>query len=101
MQYIVTAPETLHAQIVLPASKSISARALIINALGGGNQTLQNLSDCDDTRVLIQALQTLCKGITEEEREDQIFDIGAAGTAMRFLSAFLAVTPGKHILTGS
>lgn len=101
MQYIVTAPGTLHAQIVLPASKSISARALIINALGGGNQTLQNLSDCDDTRVLIQALQTLCKGITEEEREDQIFDIGAAGTAMRFLSAFLAVTPGKHILTGS
>lgn len=98
MQYKITAPETLHARIVLPASKSISARALIINALGGGNQKLQNLSDCDDTRVLIQALRALEeKGVDKE----QTFDIGAAGTAMRFLTAFLAVTPGKHMLTGS
>lgn len=101
MQYKITAPETLHAQIVLPASKSISARALIINALGGGNQTLQNLSDCDDTRVLIQALQTLDKSRKGQDQQVQTFDIGAAGTAMRFLTAFLAVTPGKHVLTGS
>lgn len=101
MQYKITAPETLHAQIVLPASKSISARALIINALGGGNQTLQNLSDCDDTRVLIQALQVLDKSRKYQDQQVQTFDIGAAGTAMRFLTAFLAVTPGKHVLTGS
>lgn len=101
MQYKITAPKTLKARIVLPASKSISARALIINALGGGNQTLLNLSDCDDTRVLIRALRTWDNKESDRAQNEHIFDIGAAGTAMRFLTAFLAVTPGKHILTGS
>ena len=78
-------------EIALPASKSISNRALIINALSGGVCTIDNLSVCDDTQTLIRALQTPCGTI----------DIGAAGTAMRFLTAYLATQHGRWTLTGS
>ena len=83
MQYIVKAPNRIKAEINLPASKSISNRALILNALASRSQgdgamasPLVNLSDCDDTRVMVAALNGLPSHI----------DIGAAGTAMRFLS---------------
>ena len=75
----------------LPASKSISNRALIIHALSGGSTLPENLSDCDDTSVIIDALRTMPKEI----------NIKAAGTAMRFMTAYLSVTPGTHILTGT
>ncbi|MCQ2266452.1 MAG: 3-phosphoshikimate 1-carboxyvinyltransferase [Bacteroidaceae bacterium] len=75
--------------INLPSSKSISARALIINALAAEPCELLNLSDCDDTR----ALQAVLQGGG---------DIGAAGTAMRFATALLAATPGvERTLTGT
>ena len=91
MQYRLSAPAALDAIIGLPASKSISNRALILHALSGGGTRPVNLSDCDDTRVMIRALQ---------EREGTI-DILAAGTAMRFLTAYLSVTPGSRLLTGT
>ena len=75
----------------LPASKSISNRALIIHALSGGSTLPENLSDCDDTSVIIEALRTMPEEI----------NIKAAGTAMRFMTAYLSVTPGTHILTGT
>ena len=79
------------ATIQLPASKSISNRALIINALGKGIYSPENLSDCDDTQVMIKAL-------TEDK---ETIDIMAAGTAMRFLTAYLSVTPGERTITGT
>ena len=85
----VTSPHGINTCIQLPSSKSICNRALIINALAKGNCHPENLSDCDDTRVMIQALQHM----------PSIIDIMAAGTAMRFLTAFLAV--GAHIITGT
>ena len=92
MRYTVSAPDApLHAGIQLPASKSISNRALILHALAHGKQTLHNLSDCDDTRVMVRALQ----GSPEH------IDIMAAGTAMRFLTAYLSVTPGARVITGT
>ena len=92
MRYTVSAPGTpIHAAIQLPASKSISNRALILHALAHGKQTPCNLSDCDDTRVMVRALQ----GNPEH------IDIMAAGTAMRFLTAYLSVTPGSRIITGT
>lgn len=92
MQYIISAPAApLRTGIQLPASKSISNRALILHALARGTQKLHNLSDCDDTRVMINALQ----GNPEH------IDILAAGTAMRFLTAYLSVTPGTRIITGT
>ena len=49
------------------------------------------MSDCDDTRVTVKALDS----------NDTTFDIGAAGTAMRFLTAFLSKTVGEWVITGS
>jgi len=93
MQYILKAPTLLEGSIKLPASKSISNRALILNALSGKKQNnlLENLADCDDTAVLIKALSFQSNKI----------DIGAAGTAMRFLTAFLAGHEGIWEITGS
>ena len=77
--------------INLPASKSISNRALIINALSYSPYPIKNLSDSDDTKVLTAALFS----------NTNKFDIGHAGTAMRFLTAFLAKIVGEWEITGS
>ena len=53
MLYKLIPPPSVKATILLPASKSISNRALIINALGKGIYSPENLSDCDDTQVMI------------------------------------------------
>lgn len=91
MRYKLSAPATLHTTIQLPASKSISNRALILHALAQGHIAPSNLSDCDDTRVMIKAL----------DGNPGHIDILAAGTAMRFLTAYLSVTPGTRIITGT
>ena len=91
MQYRITAPQKLGTSITLPASKSISNRALIIYALSGGSMLPLNLSDCDDTQVIINAIRHMPATI----------DIKAAGTAMRFMTAYLSVMRGTHELTGT
>lgn len=91
MRYTVSAPATLNTSIQLPASKSISNRALILHSLAHGEITPCNLSDCDDTRVMIRALND----------NPELIDILAAGTAMRFLTAYLSVTPGTRIISGT
>ncbi len=91
MTYRIIAPKSLRATINLPASKSISNRALVIHALSGGTIRPGNLSDCDDTSVVIAAL----------ENNPEVIDIMAAGTAMRFMTAYLSVTPGAHTITGT
>ena len=92
MRYTIKAPEVLNRTIKLPASKSVSNRALIIYALSGGTILPENLSDCDDTEVIIRALRDM---------PDEI-DIKAGGTAMRFMTAYLSVLDGHcHTLTGT
>lgn len=88
--YSVSLPARLCGTVALPASKSISARALVISALAGAPEP-EGLSDCDDTRVLRHALA---------ERPD-VVDIHAAGTAMRFSTAYFAATAGTHTVTGT
>lgn len=84
--------DTLHEGIIkLPSSKSISNRVLIINALSMSDYPIENLSDCDDTNVMLRALDS----------DSSSFDIGAAGTAMRFLTALLAKTFGQWTITGT
>ena len=83
--------DSLAAQISLPASKSISNRALILDALSYSPYDIENLADCDDTNVLVSALDS----------NSTTFDIGAAGTTMRFLTAFLSKTVGEWVITGS
>ena len=92
MQYKITPPEMLQQSIKLPASKSISNRALVIHALSGAHIQPDNLSDCDDTEVIIEALRNNPNEI----------NIKAAGTAMRFMTAYLAVKEGEeHVITGT
>lgn len=94
MQYKISKPadSTLNAQIMLPASKSISNRVLIMNALGGGKGTLYNIAQCDDTDVMVNALS----------KDADTVNIGAAGTAMRFLTAYFSQKEdSKVLLTGS
>ena len=91
MQYTIQAPSLIDTTINLPASKSICNRALIIQALAGSTMLPANLSDCDDTRVMAAALRDM----------PEVIDIGAAGTAMRFLTAYLSVGTGTHTLTGT
>ena len=63
-----------------------------MHALSGSKTLPENLSDCDDTMVMVNALRDM----------PPVIDIKAAGTAMRFLTAYLAVTDsGEHIITGT
>lgn len=92
MNYLVKSPEFVQKTVVqLPSSKSICNRALILNALSYSPYQIQNLSDCDDTAVLVKALNS----------NSCDFDIKAAGTAMRFLTAFLSKVVGEWTITGT
>jgi 3-phosphoshikimate 1-carboxyvinyltransferase len=92
MQYqlaITSAPDNI--QIQLPSSKSISNRLLLINALSYSPFEIKNLSDSDDTKAMLGVLNS----------NSSTFDVGAAGTSMRFLTAFLSKIVGEWVLTGS
>lgn len=89
--YQLAPPPRINATIALSTSKSICNRALIIAALCEGKVDIKNISDSDDTRLLNAALKS----------ENTLFDIGAAGTAMRFLTAFIAQKEGEWTITGS
>lgn len=78
-------------RVQLPASKSIANRALVVASLGGFVPMLSNLSDCDDTQAVLQALST----------GTHVPYVGAAGTAMRFLTAYYALQEGVWELSGS
>jgi 3-phosphoshikimate 1-carboxyvinyltransferase len=92
MKYLISKPnKTLKGTIVLPASKSIANRALIINALSYSPYPIENLSDSDDTIAMEKVFNS----------NSNHFDIGHAGTAMRFLTAFLSQIVGEWTITGS
>lgn len=104
MIYRITKPQKACFDVYLPPSKSISNRAFVLNALTGAQMGLvNNVSDCDDTTVLMEALFLL----DMERREGAacmmppVVDVRAAGTAMRFLTALMAVTPGTHTIKGT
>ncbi|MCX2739717.1 3-phosphoshikimate 1-carboxyvinyltransferase [Pontibacter anaerobius] len=81
----------LNGSIKLPASKSEANRALIIAALSGQESQLHNLSEANDTQLLQRLLQSDAETIDAED----------AGTVMRFLTAYYAVTGQKKTLTGT
>ncbi|MFH1319454.1 MAG: 3-phosphoshikimate 1-carboxyvinyltransferase [Bacteroidota bacterium] len=92
MTYKISKPtKELKGKITLPSSKSISNRVLIIRALCKEGFEISNLSDAEDTKVLQQLLTST----------ESVLDVGAAGTAMRFLTAYLSIKQGTWILTGS
>ncbi len=81
---------SISGSVQLPASKSISNRLLILQALYGGF-AIENLSEAEDTMLLKKALSG----------NDETIDVGAAGTAMRFLLAYYVTKGETKILTGS
>jgi 3-phosphoshikimate 1-carboxyvinyltransferase len=89
----------INAEITLTGSKSESNRALIISALSEGIVKVANLSDAVDTVTLNNILSQVKAG-----RNNDSFitvDVGHAGTAMRFLTAYLSIANGNFHLTGS
>lgn len=99
--------------VVLPGSKSISNRVLLLSALCRGTTTLHDVLDSDDTRVMLDALRQLGCGVRQEGRRIEIDGLagqpvqqqallfmGNAGTAMRPLTAALAVLGGNFELRG-
>ncbi len=87
MDYSITAPAQVAGEIDLPASKSISNRVLIVNALSGGLCDIKNIARCDDTHAMTEALAS----------GERLIDIGAAGTAMRFLTAYFSLQVGRTV----
>ena len=97
----------------LPGSKSISNRVLLLAALCEGQTTVRDLLDSDDTRVMLQALRQLGCGVVVDgttavidglggrarQPQAELF-LGNAGTAMRPLTAALAVLGGDYRLSG-
>ncbi len=95
MQISLNIPQKLSTCIALPASKSVSNRALLLQALCPTRQhAIANLAACDDTDHMLL-------GIEAKQARAGLIDIGATGTAMRFLTAYLAITEGETTLTGS
>lgn len=89
MKYAIFPPEEiLQTTVTLPLSKSESARRLVIDAVGGYTTAARDVADCDDTRALMQAMSARAGRV----------DIGAAGTALRFATAFFAATEGADII---
>src|SRR5689334_9949450 len=105
----------LHASVRVPGSKSLTNRALLIAALAKGTTQLTNALFSDDSRYFAEALQTLGFDVKLDEanfemtvtglggkipsKKAKLF-IGNAGTAARFLSAFLTLGNGEYILDG-
>jgi 3-phosphoshikimate 1-carboxyvinyltransferase len=76
---------------LLPASKSINNRALIINALAGSKSEIQNMSDANDVQLMLRLVNS----------KDETIDVEDAGTTMRFLTAYFSVTNQHKVLTGT
>ena len=91
MAYKIYPPDSLYNTVTLPGSKSISNRALILNALSLSTYNIDNLSVSEDTSVIKDAFAS----------NNNEFDVRGAGTAMRFMAAFLACVEGEWILKGS
>ena len=109
----VPALRAVQGRVRLPGSKSISNRVLLLAALCEGRTVVHDLLDSDDTQVMLQALRQLGCGVSVEGSRATIDGLGGqapghradlflgnAGTAMRPLTAALAVLGGDYTLSG-
>lgn len=101
--------------VKLPGSKSLSNRTLVLSLLAEGTTHIQNLLDSDDVRVMVEALSTLKIPFKENREKHEIevtgcsgkipvhganLFLGNAGTAMRSLTAAVAIGEGQFVLDG-
>src|SRR5438067_2523390 len=105
--------DRVNAPVTAPPSKSYSVRALLLGAMAERTTTITNCLDADDTRYALEALRTIGFDIagsfkdglrigprkSMSANEVPIF-VGNAGTTMRFLTGWLAFTPGRFLLHG-
>lgn len=104
----------LSGRVRVPGSKSLTNRALVAASLASGRSELVAPLDCDDTRVLAEALERLGATIRKGEGTwvvegplagapggERTIDVGPAGTPARFLLALLTALPGRFVLDGS
>lgn len=107
--------ESVKGKVIIPGSKSLSNRALLVSSLAKGNTTLLNVLKSDDTARMIEALQILSVKLNvnmnkiDIQGNDGVFSgdlcqkelyLGNAGTAMRPLCSVLSVSKGVYKLTG-
>ena len=94
LQLKISEISNLKSQISITGSKSETNRLLLLQALYP-NLVLENISNSDDSEVMMQALNS-------KNCHAELVDVHHAGTAMRFLTAFFAIQEGKEVvLTGS
>ncbi|MCZ2127845.1 MAG: 3-phosphoshikimate 1-carboxyvinyltransferase [Anaerolineales bacterium] len=106
----------LNAVVRAPGSKSLTNRALLVAALAEGTTTLTNALFSDDSRYFARALLALGFDVRLNEADSSMtvvgqggripakkakLNIGNAGTAARFLTAFLALGKGAYVLDGN
>lgn len=84
-------PVSIKGDISLPYSKSISNRVLTISKLCNNKNKIENIAVCDDTTIMIDALSNIGNEI----------NTGNAGTATRFITAYLSTLEGERVITGS
>lgn len=99
-------------RVAVPPSKSYTQRALVLAALSDGESTIENAADCDDSRLLVEALTKLGVDLRWSDGELAIeggrplsrppgpLNLGNSGTALRFLSAFSLLTEFELELEG-
>ncbi len=122
---IVPLTKPVRAEITVPGSKSITNRALILAALADGETTLQGALWSEDTQIMVDCLQKLGFAVTRQPDPDEFCNriitvkglggripnagtadkplelyVGNAGTAARFLSAFVCLGGGVYRLHG-
>jgi len=101
--------KTVSGTVQLTGSKSECNRALIIEALSNGKVKVENISDAADTVTLCEVLSLKSKVLSQKSDIDsglktqdlRLINIGPAGTAMRFLTAYFTLKDDEVILTGS
>ena len=113
MQPFTTSPVM---EVTVPGSKSMTNRALLLAALAEGRSVLKGVLFSDDSRVFMEALQTLGYDVSIDEKRSEValeghggklpqenveIYVGSAGTAARFLTAMLALSGGRYEVTSS
>ena len=107
--------QKISGNLVLPGSKSLSNRILLLSMLAEGKTEIQNLLDSDDVRRMVEALETLGIQLEENRAENLItvsgtsgiipvkeatLMLGNAGTAIRPLTAAMTLGHGRFVLDG-
>lgn len=115
MTRTVSRPSRLRGDISVPPDKSVSHRALILNAIADGEARITNLLDSEDVRSTARCLQALGveidwrgaapvrvsgRGMHSLFESDDVLDCGNSGTTMRLLAGLLAAQPLLSILSG-